>query len=142
MKKNNLNSIKNVIFIFFAFLFTSCYSVFEGGTSGIVVDSESTSIPKAGIGNVDVYAYTSEGDRDADFLSWVEGEDFAPNASYYGHTSTNNDGSFSISKLVWKSENPAFGKDADIRNICIFTIYINTISFSIYFIYRCYSRLL
>ena len=120
MKMNNLRSLKNATFVFlsfFAFCFTSCYSVFEGGTSGLIVDSESTSTPKAGIGNVDVYAYTSEGDRNSDYSSWVEGQDFFPNASYYGHTSTNNDGSFSISKLVWKSENPAFGKDADIRNI-------------------------
>ena len=117
MKMNNLRSLKNATFVFlsfFAFCFTSCYSVFEGGTSGIVVDSESTSTPKAGIGNVDVYAYTSEGARNADYSSWVEGQDFSPNASYYGHTSTNNDGSFSISKLVWKSKNPASGTDADI----------------------------
>ena len=114
MKKNVL------VLLFFAIIglcFTGCYSVFEGGTSGLIVDSESTSSPKAGIGNVDVYAYTSEGARDSDFSSWSEGQDFVPNASYYAHTTTNADGSFSINKLVWKSGSPEFGKDADIRNI-------------------------
>lgn len=106
-----------MILIFSIFNFFGCYSVFEGGTSGIVVDSESTTSPKRGIGNVDVYAYTSQGERDSDFNLWKEGEIFVPRAGYYGHTSTNSDGNFSISKLVWKSNKPEFGKDADVANI-------------------------
>ena len=82
---------------------TSCYSIFQGGASGVVVDGESTTAPKAGIANVDVYAYTSESARNSDFSSWVDGEDFTPSASYYGHTTTNTDGAFSLSKLLWKS---------------------------------------
>ena len=39
------------------FTFSGCYSVFSGGTGGLVVDKESTSTPKQGIANVDVYAY-------------------------------------------------------------------------------------
>lgn len=98
-------------------LFTSCYSVFQGGTSGIVVDSESTSNPKNGIANVDIYAYTDSKTRDSDFKRWVEGTVFCPTADYYGHTSTGGDGSFTLSKLVWKSFKPSFGKDADVEKV-------------------------
>ena len=95
----------------------SCHSVFQGGTSGIVVDGESTLSPKAGIPNVDVYAYTSEKSRDDDYSRWQEGRDFYPAADYYGHTTTNSDGSFSFSKLLWKNNKPAFGKDGDVTKI-------------------------
>lgn len=101
--------------LFTSLLFTSCYSIFSGATGGVVVDAESTTTPKAVIANVDVYAYTSEKDRDSDFSKWTEGTTFEPHAEYYGHTTTGADGSFVISKLVWK-KGPAkssFGKDAD-----------------------------
>lgn len=98
-------------------LFTSCYSVFTGGTGGVIVDSESTSNPKNGIANVDVYAYTDSSDRDSDFNKWKEGTVFLPSSSYYGHTSTGSDGSFTLSKLVWKTNTPSFGKDADIERV-------------------------
>lgn len=98
-------------------LITGCYSVFSGGTGGLVVDSESTNTPKSGIANVDVYAYTDGGARDRDFSSYKEGTVFKPSAAYYGHTSTGADGSFTLSKIVWKSFNPAFGKDADTSTI-------------------------
>ena len=47
-----------------AVLFTSCYSVFSGGTGGQIVDAESTSNPKRGIAYVEVYAYTDSATRD------------------------------------------------------------------------------
>lgn len=99
------------------FTFSGCYSVFSGGTGGLVVDKESTSTPKQGIANVDVYAYLSASERDSDFASWKEGTVFYPKAEYYGHTTTNNDGHFSISKLTWKENSPDFGKDADYTNV-------------------------
>lgn len=110
-----------------AFLFTAvaalsfslagCYSVFSGGTGGSVVDAESTSTPKEGIANVDVYAYTDEDDRNSDYNKWKSGTVFKPSASYYGHTSTGTNGDFSLSKIVWKSYSPEFGKDADVSTI-------------------------
>ena len=90
------------VLISIIFAFSGCYSVFSGGTGGLVVDKESTSTPKQGIANVDVYAYLSASERDSDFASWKEGTVFYPKAEYYGHTTTNNDGHFSISKLTWK----------------------------------------
>lgn len=101
-------------------LFISCennYSVFSGGTGGLIVDAESTSTPKSGIPNVDVYAYTDSGTRDSDFGRWKEGTVFSPSNSYYGHTTTDASGSFTISNIVWKEKKPDFGKDADFTTI-------------------------
>ena len=114
------------LILFFSFMITlsGCYSVFSGGTGGLVVDAESTSNPKAGIANVDVYAYVSEGDRDSDFDNWVEGTGFTP-TGYYGHTTTGNDGSFTISKLVWKETKPDFGRDADYTDVYLIFFHEN-----------------
>ena len=100
-----------------ALLFSGCYSVFNGGTGGQIVDAESTSIPKAGIANVDVYAYTDSRTRDSDYSGWDEGEVFSPSDSYYGHTTTDAGGNFAISNIVWKENHPDFGKDADYTTI-------------------------
>lgn len=105
------------LFFLLIFSITGCYSVYTGGTGGLLVDAESASSPKAGIANADVYAYTSEGERNSDFNRWTEGTVFSPAASYYGHTTTGNDGHFTLSKLVWKETKPDFGKDADYTRI-------------------------
>ena len=68
------------VLISIIFTFSGCYSVFSGGTGGLVVDKESTSTPKQGIANVDVYAYLSGSERDSDFASWKEGTVFYPKA--------------------------------------------------------------
>ncbi len=101
-------------------LLLSCennYLVFSGGTGGQIVDAESTSTPKSGIPNVDVYAYTDSGTRDSDFGRWKEGSVFSPSNSYYGHTTTDASGSFVISNIVWTESYPDFGKDADYTTI-------------------------
>lgn len=105
------------LFFLLIFSITGCYSVFSGGTGGLLVDAESASSPKAGIANADVYAYTSEGDRNKDFNKWTEGTVFSPAVDYYGHTTTGNDGHFTLSKLVWKAGRTDFGKDADYTRI-------------------------
>lgn len=98
-------------------LFSGCYSVFNGGTGGVIVDAESTSNPKAGIAHVNIYAYTDRNTRNSDFNKWQEGTTFSPSNTYYGHTTTDNNGSFSISNIVWKETKPDFGKDADYTTI-------------------------
>jgi len=100
-----------------ALLFSGCYSVFSGGTGGLIVDAESSYSPKLGIANVDIYAYTDKSTRDSEYKSWKEGTTFSPKTSYYGHTITSADGSFTISKIVWKETKPDFGKDADFTTI-------------------------
>ena len=121
MKKTFINSMLVFLALTAALLFSSCYSVFSGGTGGLIVDAESTSTPKRGIANVDIYAYTDSGARDSDFNNWKEGTVFSPSSSYYGHTTTDADGNFVISNIVWKENNPDFGKDADFTTI--FLIY-------------------
>lgn len=115
--KNKFRAIFPPILTLYCLVTVSCYSVFSGGTGGLVVDAESTSVPKAGIANVDVYAYMSSSSRDSDFNDWSEGTVFTPDSSYYGHTTTGADGSFTISKLVWKESKPDFGKDADYATV-------------------------
>lgn len=106
-----------------ALLISSCanYSVFNGGAAGLIVDAESTTTPKAGIANVDVYAFTSIADRNINYNAWFEGTIFKPSTTYYGHTTTDVNGSFSISNIIWKEENPDFGKDGD--STMIFLLY-------------------
>lgn len=115
--KNKFRAIFPLILTLYCLVTVSCYSVFSGGTGGLVVDAESTSVPKAGIANVDVYAYMSSSSCDSDFNDWSEGTVFTPDSSYYGHTTTGADGSFTISKLVWKESKPDFGKDADYATV-------------------------
>lgn len=116
-RKISSKIIKGLFLLISGIYFTGCYSVFSGGTGGLVVDAESTSTPKQGIANVDVYAYLSSSERNKDFTNWKDGTVFSPSAEYYGHTTTGNNGNFTISRIVWKSEKPDFGKDADFTKI-------------------------
>jgi len=100
MNKRIFKTLAGALALTTTLIFSSCYSVFNGGTGGLIVDAESTSNPKAGIANVDVYAFTDCELRDANFNCWIEGSIFVPANCYYGHTTTNADGSFTISKLV------------------------------------------
>lgn len=117
MIKRTFKSLSAILALTAGLLFTGCYSVFSGGTGGLIVDAESTSNPKSGIPNVDIYAYTDRGTRDYDFNRWQEGTVFAPSNTYYGHTTTDASGSFVISNIVWKETSPDFGKDADFTTI-------------------------
>ena len=78
MNKRFLKTLAGTFALTTTLLLTSCYSVFSGGTGGIIVDAESTSTPKAGIPFVDVYAYTDSGTRDSAYNSWREGTVFSP----------------------------------------------------------------
>ena len=117
MKKQFNKTLLGSALLAATLLFSGCYSVFNGGTGGQIVDAESTSTPKQGIANVDIYAYTESGIRDSDYNRWKEGTVFTPSNSYYGHTTTDADGSFVISNIVWKETKPDFGKDADYTTI-------------------------
>ena len=76
MIKRTFKSLSAILALTAGLLFTGCYSVFSGGTGGLIVDAESTSDPKSGIANVDIYAYTDCGARDYDFNRWQEGSVF------------------------------------------------------------------
>ncbi len=115
--KNRVMMVALVAFMAASMLLTGCYSVFSGGTGGRVVDTESTDSPKRGIADVDVYAYVDKKACQKDFDSWKEGTKFKPEAKYYAHTSTASDGSFTISKLMWKSMMPDYWRDGDVATV-------------------------
>ena len=99
-------------------LLSGCSAVFKAGVSGTVRDAESTANPKAGIANMDVYAYTSESARDTDLSGWQAGTTaIGSSSSYVGRTTTGADGTFTINRLVWETFSPAFGKTADYRDL-------------------------
>ena len=50
------NNFLFCVLILFSILCFSCSSVFSAGVSGKIVDSESSSNPKEGIADVEVYA--------------------------------------------------------------------------------------
>ena len=111
--------MKTKIYILFTLIFimlvNSCSSVFSAGVSGKVVDAESTTNPKEGIADVEIYSYVKEKNRDADFDSYKSGSRFSPTDDKYfiGHTTSNSDGTFTLNKLVWEAYFPDFGKTAD-----------------------------
>lgn len=72
MYKRILKKFASAIALTTTLILTSCYSVFNGGTGGLIVDAESTSTPKAGIANVDIYAFTDCELRDANYNAWIE----------------------------------------------------------------------
>ncbi len=117
MNKSIIKTFSGILALGAVLIFSGCYSVFNGGTGGLIVDAESTTTPKRGIPNVDVYAYTNPYIRDAEYKYWTEGTVFSPSDSYYGHTTTDANGNFVISNIVWKENNPDFGKDADYTTI-------------------------
>lgn len=111
--------LKSIIITSLIIFAISCSSVFSAGVSGRVVDAESTSSPKDGIADVTVFVYIDEAARDADFNAWTAGSRFSPATTkhYIGQTSTANDGSFTIGRIVWESFSPEFGKTADFTPI-------------------------
>lgn len=103
-------------------LLSGCSAVFDAGLSGTITDADSG----AGIAGVMVYAYTDEDLRDSDYAGKgaVTGPDgvklyFTPSTAgnYIPTTSTADDGSFTINKLIWKTLYPAFGKTADYLDV-------------------------
>ncbi|MDD3058979.1 MAG: hypothetical protein PHO72_11725 [Sphaerochaeta sp.] len=94
-----------------------CSSVFNAGLSGTLTDKDTGN----GIPGVLVYAYTDEDLRDADYARGATtGSDgmtltFSPTTggNYIPTTSTNDNGYFTISKLIWENAHPEFGKTAD-----------------------------
>lgn len=106
-----------------------CSFNFDAGVSGYVYEKDDTT-PYA---NAYVYAYTSKSERDRDYNRWLniqkgaayDGLDddgypkkdtapFTPNPDYnVFSTQTGTDGSFTVSKIVWNTSSPVWGKDND-----------------------------
>ncbi len=119
MKKNLVISA----LILLVLCLTGCSSVYDAAISGTVKDrsasnNSSTTANVGIIGDAMVYAYDSESDWNKAYQNWVDNGkgEFSDNSVPSAKTSTA-DGSFSIATLRWKTNSPAFGKDADHKTI-------------------------
>ncbi|NLA92580.1 MAG: hypothetical protein GX842_03950 [Spirochaetales bacterium] len=97
-------------------MLASCSAVFKANLGGKVRDVESD----AGIANMSIFAYTNTTQRDNDWESYTGGT-FNPSnvAGYVARTTSDNDGSFVINKIIWESTLPEFGKTADYKEIAL-----------------------
>ncbi|MDY4798009.1 MAG: hypothetical protein SO157_01520 [Bullifex sp.] len=95
-------------------LLTSCSSVFSGGFTGTIREDKggSDDSNNTGIEGATVYIYTDEGARNADYDAATAASPSLP-SRYVASTTTNQNGQFSVSKILWQTNSPAYGKTAD-----------------------------
>jgi hypothetical protein len=96
-----------------ALALSGCSSVFTGTVSGTVYDAASygEDDPET-LGNIEVYLYQEEEDRDADFdvlTGAAEGEE---PTRYYDTTASGGDGTFTLN-FVWNTLFPDYGDTGD-----------------------------
>lgn len=96
---------------------TSCSSVFSGGFTGKIMEDkggldDSSNTPLSG---ATVFIYTDEGVRNSDYNRATN--DGVKPANATATATTNDNGQFSVSKILWKTNNPSFGKTADKINL-------------------------
>lgn len=109
-----MKTIKSITISLLILLFlTSCSSVFSGGFTGKLMedkggldDSSNTALAGA-----TVFIYTDESVRNSDYDRAISNGTKPSNAT--ATTTTNDNGQFSVSKIIWKTNSPAFGKTAD-----------------------------
>ena len=110
--------------VFMVFFAVSCSAdfgknVYYGGISGVVKDKDTSNT----VSGVKVYLYTSESERDKAFSSWEsKGGVFSDENCLY-KAATDNNGKWSISKVVWMASDGAWGSDYD--HIPVYIIYFS-----------------
>ena len=110
--------------VFMIFVAVSCSAdfgknVYYGGISGVVKDKDSGS----GVSGVKVYLYTSESERNTAYSRWEEnGGIFSDEKCLYKST-TDANGKWTVSKVVWMSKDGAWGADYD--HIPVYIIYFS-----------------
>ena len=113
-----MKTIKSFTISLLILLFlTSCSSVFSGGFTGKLMEDkggldDSSNTPLVG---ATVFIYTDEGLRNNDYNRAITDGTKPSNAT--STTTTNDNGQFSVSKIIWKTNSPAFGKTADKINL-------------------------
>ena len=113
MKKTKSITISLLLLLFL----TSCSSVFSGGFTGKLMEDkggldDSSNTPLVG---ATVFIYTDEGLRNNDYNRAITDGTKPSNAT--STTTTNDNGQFSVSKIIWKTNSPDFGKTADKINL-------------------------
>ena len=103
--------------ILLVFSLVGCSIVFEAGISGKVYTKDGTN-DKA-VSNVSVFAYTKKADRDSDFTKFENGNITRPSeeSGYVSTSYTNENGEFTVNKIVWEAKSSEFGKTADVENL-------------------------
>ena len=98
----------------FILLFSSCSmewgkNVYYGGLGGTVKDSDSDS-PVSG---VSVYVYTEKSTRDSAYSSWLDNGGIYTDSTCMYKSTTDNNGKWSVPKIIWTSKDGAWGDDYD-----------------------------
>lgn len=98
----------------FILLFSSCSmewgkNVYYGGLGGTVKDSDSDS-PVSG---VSVYVYTEKSARDSAYSSWLETGGIYTDSTCMYKSTTDNNGKWSVPKIIWTNKDGAWGDDYD-----------------------------
>ena len=113
-----MKAIKSItITLLIILALTSCSSVFSGGFTGKIMEDkggldDSSNTPLSG---ATVFIYTDEGTRNSDYNKAIADGTKPANAT--ATSTTNDNGQFSVSKILWKTNNPSFGKSADKINL-------------------------
>ena len=122
MKKNSYITL--VLLIAMALLAVSCSAdfgknVYYGGISGVVKDKDNGN----GVSGVKVYLYTSESERDEAYNKWQENRGIFSDEKCLYKSTTDANGKWTVSKVVWMTKDGAWGADYD--HIPVFIIYFS-----------------
>ena len=94
-------------------------NVYYGGISGVVKDKDNGN----GVSGVKVYLYTSESERDEAYNKWQENEGIFSDEKCLYKSTTDANGKWTVSKVVWMTKDGAWGADYD--HIPVFIIYFS-----------------
>ena len=110
--------------VFMIFVAVSCSAdfgknVYYGGISGVVKDKDNGN----GVSGVKVYLYTSESERDEAYNKWQENRGIFSDEKCLYKSTTDANGKWTVSKVVWMTKDGAWGADYD--HIPVFIIYFS-----------------
>ncbi len=94
-------------------------NVYYGGISGVVKDKDNGN----GVSGVKVYLYTSESERDEAYNKWQENRGIFSDEKCLYKSTTDANGKWTVSKVVWMSKDGAWGADYD--HIPVYIIYFS-----------------
>ena len=94
-------------------------NVYYGGISGVVKDKDNGN----GVSGVKVYLYTSESERDEAYNKWQENEGIFSDEKCLYKSTTDANGKWTVSKVVWMTKDGAWGADYD--HIPVYIIYFS-----------------
>ena len=94
-------------------------NVYYGGISVVVKDKDNGN----GVSGVKVYLYTSESERDEAYNKWQENEGIFSDEKCLYKSTTDANGKWTVSKVVWMTKDGAWGADYD--HIPVYIIYFS-----------------